>query len=193
MADNAQKYPLQASLNRLSFKRTSDSQQVQPKVTPVSVVEVSGALVTVKFEIQSNFTLPNVTVPKAESAYFRAPTQVGDFGYLVPADFYVGGISQQGVGTANAYPRANLTNGVFLPISRKSFATVDPNKAEVVGPNGVILGTLDGSVSLNIDKTGNAILTLPAGKTLIIKTLPTTDPGISGALWNSSQTVKVSP
>ena len=193
MADNAQKLPLQQSLNRLAMKRDNDSQQVQPKVLPVSVVSVSGAFVTVKFEVQSGFTLPNVTVPKAESAYLRTPTQAGDQGYLVPSDFYIGGVSGQGGGTANAYPRANLTNGVFLPVSRKSFATVDANKTQVGGPNGSIVGTLDGTVNLNIDKTGNAVFTLPAGKTLVIKTLPTADPGVSGALWNSAGTVKVSP
>ena len=193
MADNAQKLWIQGSLNRIANKKTLDNLQLQVKAMPVSVTAIKGNLVTVKFELQSNFTIPSVTVPKAESPYFSAPVQVGDKGYVVPADFYMGGVSDNGGGVANAYPRANLTNGVFVPVRSKSARATSTTKVQIGGPNGSIIGTLDGSVTLDIDKTGNAVLTLPAGKTLVIKNLPTSDPGVSGALWNNANTVKVSP
>ncbi|WP_309601114.1 hypothetical protein [Burkholderia multivorans] len=102
---------------------------------------------TVEFEVQGTWTLPPVTIPKAESPWIRMPTQVGDKGVTMPADAYLGGISGLGGGTADARTPGNLSALVFLPVSNAGSAPDDPNAAQVCGPNGAILRTTEGPMS----------------------------------------------
>ncbi|WP_256097496.1 hypothetical protein [Burkholderia cenocepacia] len=110
-------------------------------------MKVSGAIVTVEFELQGTWTLPPVTIPKAESSWIRNPTQVGDKGITVPADAYLGGISGLGGGTADFRRRGNLSALVFLPVSNAGSGPDDPNAAQVCGPNGMIARTTQGTPS----------------------------------------------
>jgi hypothetical protein len=143
LADNSQKTPLVRSLNQLAQRRALDAIQELGQALPCSVIAVSGSIVTVKFEVQSTYTLPSVTVPKAESEWIRTPTQVGDKGFVVPADTYLGGVSGLGGGTAGLSLQANLSALVFLPVASKSFsASDDPNAALIYGPNGVVIRTV---------------------------------------------------
>lgn len=57
---------------------------------------------------------------------------------------------------------------------------------------GAALESLDAKTSLLTQADGSLTITLWSGKNLIITSLPTTDPQVAGALWNSSATVKVS-
>ena len=95
---NFQKTPLAPSLNRIAVQNVATQLQKQGKALPCSVVAVNGSMVTVKFEVTSAQTLPHITIPKAEGAWIRSPTQIGDVGLTVPADAYLGGIS--GLGAA---------------------------------------------------------------------------------------------
>ncbi|MCA8477411.1 hypothetical protein LGN35_05660 [Burkholderia multivorans] len=147
MADNYAKLPLQRSLNRVAIARAAQAIEDTGNALPCRVTKVSGAIVTVEFELQGTWTLPPVTIPKAESSWIRNPTQVGDKGITVPADAYLGGISGLGGGTADFRRRGNLSALVFLPVSNAGSGPDDPNAAQVCGPNGMIARTTQGTPS----------------------------------------------
>lgn len=155
MADNFSKLWLQKSQNDAAVRRAQQTIQNLGKALPCRVVAVDGAIVTVAFEVDAApWTLPQVTIPKAESNWIRMPTQVGDFGITVPGDVYLGGVSGLGGGTANIARRGNLAALVFMPISNKERAPDNPNAAQVMGPEGVILRTEDNSCSLVLNANG---------------------------------------
>lgn len=147
MSDNYAKLPLQRSLNRVAIARAAQAIEDTGNALPCRVTKVSGAIVTVEFELQGTWTLPPVTIPKAESPWIRNPTQVGDKGITVPADAYLGGISGLGGGTADFRRRGNLSALVFLPVSNAGSGPDDPNAAQVCGPNGMIARTTQGTPS----------------------------------------------
>ncbi|KPJ34740.1 hypothetical protein BMUNKI379_11635 [Burkholderia multivorans] len=147
MADNYSKLPLQRSLNRVAIARAAQAIEDTGNALPCRVTKVSGAIVTVEFEMQGTWTLPPVTIPKAESPWIRNPTQVGDKGVTMPADAYLGGISGLGGGTADFRRRGNLSALVFVPVSNANSAPDDPNAAQVCGPNGMIARTTQGTPS----------------------------------------------
>ncbi|WP_369050511.1 hypothetical protein [Burkholderia gladioli] len=147
MADNSAKLPLQASLNRVAIGRAQQAINSIGNALPCRVTKVSGSIVTVAFEVSGPWTLPPITIPKAESPWIRMPTQVGDKGVTMPADVYLGGISGLGGGTADFRRRGNLSALVFVPVSNSGSAPDDPNAAQVCGPNGVIARTTQGTTS----------------------------------------------
>lgn len=208
MADNAQKTWYARNANSMARKRAIDNQQIQVKATPVTVTAVDGAFVTVQFELQSGYTLPKITIPKSESKHMRLPTQVGEKGLAIAADFYLGGQSEDGGGVANDYPRGNLTPLVYVPIGQKSFPAVDKDQVVASGPKGAVMKTDAGTNSIEVNLNGvqmksqggstgisfdasGVTITVPLGTTLIIKNLPTTPPATAGGLWNSGGFVKV--
>ena len=148
--------PIPFSLSRAIDERTQDKEQISTKALPCTVTKIVGELVTVSIDMKGNYTIPNITIPQLFSEYFRQPTQVGDKGWAIPADFYLGGQSGQGGGTANFYQRGNLTPLVFAPISQKKFphnTSRDPNSAFVNGPNGVIIQDTGGHCFITLTTT----------------------------------------
>lgn len=139
MSANWQKTWLTDSLNRHAERKSTEAINRTTRALPCSVVSVSGAIVTVKFEVQSGFTLPQVTIPLFGPIYIRYPIQPGDKGMAIPADTYLGGMSGLGGGVANLTQRANLTALVFLPFGNTEWSAVDPQAVTVYGPNGVVL------------------------------------------------------
>jgi hypothetical protein len=140
LSDNALKRPLQYSLRQFSSTRTNDFQQSQTKSLPVHVTAVDKDFVTVAFEPTNGiWTLPTIKVPQSSvSPYVREPTQVGDKGYVVPSDYYLGGVTGEGGGDANFGPRGNLTPLSYQPVSRKTYESRDYNQLTLYGgPNGV--------------------------------------------------------
>lgn len=158
MANTSQKVPLARTLNNFAVEKALDVIQQQGKALPASVTAVNGSIVTVKFEIQSStVTLPPVTIPKVESAWLRAPTQVGDYGLVIPSDVSLGAIS--GLGGASAATLSlvpNLSALAWVPIASKNFAaSPDPNAAFINGPDGVILQDTAGNVVAKISHSGS--------------------------------------
>src|SRR5580692_8889340 len=101
MADNYDALWIQKNLNIHATNRALLAIQETGRSLPCSVTAVDGSLVTVKFEVMGAWTLPPLTLPKAESAWMRTPTQVGDVGFTVPADTFLGAISGLGGGVAD--------------------------------------------------------------------------------------------
>lgn len=171
MASNAQKTHLAVDLNRFAQQKVLSVMQLTGKALPCSVVLVSGSIVTVKFEVQSTFTLPVVTMPVFGPEYIRYPVQVGDLGVTVAADAYLGGVSGLGGGVASLATPANLSALFFMPVaSTKWSPSEDPNAVVIYGPDGVIIRTVDKAHSITVSPTGIVI----KGNTTIQGNLVTT-------------------
>lgn len=153
MTDNAQKTPFGRSLNTVADDAATDAIRTTGRALPASVVarNPNGTIVTVKFEVNSVFTIPNVTVPVLFPEYVRWPIKVGDRGMVIPADAYLGGMSGLGGGVADLSQRANLTALAFAPLGNTAFtADVDQAQVTLYGPNGVTLR----------DASANTVLTV---------------------------------
>jgi len=175
MSNEGQKTPLALSLNNFAQKKIMDAVQLLGKGLPASVVSVSGSIVTVKFEIQSGFTLPQVTIPLFGPEYVRYPIQDGCKGVVVPMDARIGGVSGLGTGTADLSIPANLSALVFLPIANTAWTSVDPNAVTLYGPNGVVIrDTGSGAV---ITLTPSGINCVVGGNSLLINSSGTTVTG----------------
>lgn len=159
MAENYGKLWLQKSSNQIAVTRAQQAIKSLGRALPCRVTAVNGAIVTVAFEVNAApWTLPEITIPKAESQWIRMPTQVGDKGVTMPADVYLGGVSGLGGGVASMVQRGNLSALVFVPVSNSSSGPDDPNAAQVCGPNGAIIRTTTGTTSSIVtDKTGTTI------------------------------------
>ncbi len=175
MSDNALKTHLSVALDALSRSRAIDMDQLEGKSLPVEITKiVSSNVVKVKFLIKGPFTLPEVAIPVASPQYGRIPYQVGDRGIAASIDFYQGGVSGFGGGTADYVQRANLTNLRFHGIGSKDLPTVDLDAHVLYGKNGVVLQDIDASgnkhtiLTLTPDKIV-IDLTNSTGKTLEIK------------------------
>jgi len=155
MGNNFSKLWVQKNLNDLAINRAQQAIQNTGRALPCSVVAVNGALVTVNFEVNSSpWTLPRITIPKAESPWVRMPTQVGDFGLTIPGDVSLAGVTGMGTGVADMARRGNLSTLVFLPLSNKNSPPIDPNAAQIEGPNGAIIRTTSGNASLTVNDDG---------------------------------------
>lgn len=139
MTSNNLKTPISKSLPAFTRKLILDAMHLTGKSLPCHVVSVAGAIVTVAFDITSDFTLPNVTVPLFGPEYIRYPIQEGCKGGVIAFDARLGGNSGLGSGVADLSQPANLTALVFLPFGNTEWADVDPDAVTIYGPNGVVL------------------------------------------------------
>lgn len=133
------------------------------KSLPCEVVSVTGSIVTVKFNVTSQYNLPQVTIPMFGPEYIRYPTQVGDLGVVFPVDAGIGPTSGLGTGTPIlSQKQGNLSNLVFFPISSKNWsATDDPNAVVIYGPDGVVIRTALKDSVLTVT-TGSMTLKAPS-------------------------------
>jgi hypothetical protein len=194
MADNFSKLWLQKSQNQLAINRAAQEIQKQGRALPCRVTAVSGSVVTVEFEMDTSpWTLPPVTIPKAESNWVRMPTQVGDLGYTAPADVYLGGISGLGKGIARFIRRGNLSNLVFTPVSNANSPPIDPNAAQVQGPNGAIIRTTTGTTSSVVTDQNGTTITFGTTTFVLNATGITLTVGGQTFTWGGSHAVSTLP
>lgn len=155
MAANNLKLWVQSNLNKLAVNRARNEIQNTGRCLPCSVVAVNGSLVTVKFEVNSRpWTLPQITIPKAESQWIRMPIQVGDAGITIPADVLIGNISGLSGGVPTMAKPGNLSALVFLPVASKNFSSVNASAAYIAGPQGAVIQTQDGTSSIVVNESG---------------------------------------
>ena len=135
---NTQKTPFQRVLNRIIEVRTSDSLSLLGKSLPASVesIDATGTIVTCKFQVQTDLTLPTVTVPVFGPEYIRYPIQAGCKGVLFAASTVLGGGSGLGTGLAPLTTPSNLSGLVFFP----------------VGPDGTIIRAASGTAKITVKK-----------------------------------------
>jgi hypothetical protein len=171
MAENYAKLWVQQSTNQLAINRAQQAILNLGRALPCRVVAVSGAIVTVAFEVNAApFTLPNITIPKAESNWIRMPTQVGDFGMTMPSDAYLGGVSGLGGGVATLSRPSNLSALVFVPVSNKNSPPIDQDAAQIQGPNGVINRTTSGIPSSVVTNTSGTTVTFGTNTVVVNET-----------------------
>jgi hypothetical protein len=167
MSGNVQKIPFVYSSSRASINRIKQAIDVLGQSLPATVAKViSSGIVQVNFEVmQSPFTLSQVIVPVHMSEYVRLPIQVGCKGYVNTADYYLGGMSGLGGGTADLTQRGNLTTLVFAPIGNTGWSTdqIDGNLLCQYGPNGVRL--MDAGRNCIFTLTSTGITITVGGKT----------------------------
>lgn len=153
MVGNPQKTSAARALNQFAAQKALDKIQETGRSLPCHVVKVSGSIVTVHFDINSDFTLPEVTCPLFGPEWIRYPVQVGELGFVVSADYYLGGVSGLGGGVASLIQMANLSALVFFPVANKNWTpSEDPNKLVLYGPDGAVLRTLDKTSAITVDK-----------------------------------------
>lgn len=167
MANNAEKTFLGRTLSAFAEGKVQDGIQLQGKAFPVSIVTVNNWSVIVKFEVNAApFTLPNIEVPLSNSLYERPPLQIGDKGWVRPADARLGGVSGLGSGTADLSLPANLAALVFEPISNTNWdAPPDKNAYLIQGPNGFILRDIGNDYSIIGNDTN---ITIKYGSTTFV-------------------------
>lgn len=159
MASNAQKTPIAASLNQWQEDRQRSFNQQLGRSVPASIVEIdeTGTIVTVQFEIESDlFTLPNVQCALATDEFTRPPLKKGSKGYVVPADYYMGGVTGLGGGVATFDRQPNLSALVFHPCGNKEYSKLyDKDRYVIFGPKGVVIRDTDGTVIVTIGAVDN--------------------------------------
>ena len=172
MASNAQKTPLVRSLNEAAAQRVRNAIQLLGKALPAEVVKVDptvgGAIVTVKFPIQSPFTLPQVRMPAAMSEYTRLPLQAatddtpGTKGVCFPAETFIGLTSGLADGAAPSLVQpGNLAALIFFPIGNLNWTTPeDPNALELYGEPNVLIKDKTGACKILV-RSDKIIITGP--------------------------------
>lgn len=167
-ATNAFKTPYTRSLNLFAQRKILDEINTHGRALPCKVTAVSGSIVTVSFQVTSDFTLPKVTIPVIGPEYIRFPIQVGCKGITLPADVSLGNITGMGTGdTPNIDDLpATLSALVFVPIATTSFSdTDDANKVVIYGPDGVIIRDSTGASKIDVSTTGTSITGAKIGMT----------------------------
>lgn len=170
----ATKKPINQSLPSVIARAVTDGRQVECQEWPCTVVSVDGAIVTVVFEVASEFTLPQVTCPIAESRYVRIPVQEGDQGFLTAASTRLGGVTGLGSGLAPQALPSNLGGLVFVPLGNKAWATIDPDAVVIQAPNGAKILTDDGASEIIVDTSqvqitqGATTVTVSGGNVTIV-------------------------
>ena len=157
-----QKIPLSRTMPNLVERGALDAIGALGLALPGHVVAVSGAIVTVAFDV-AGVTLPQVTMPVGGSQYVRLPIQIGDIGVAVPASVYLGGASGLGGGVATLYQRGNLSSLIWQPIGNKNWTAVNAAYVVAQGPNGVQLQDLSGAVVATFDKSSGVSITFGSG------------------------------
>lgn len=196
---------LQKNLSALAITKAAEAIKNTGRALPCSVIAVMNGLVSVKFEVQqildtstdppTQLTLPPVIIPKAESQWLRAPTQVGDLGMVMPADTSLGGVSGPGSVADLSNDYGNLTSLVFVPVTNTSWVEApDPNKAWVNGPNGAIVS--DTAMKRIIDVDSDPAITMTVleaagtGATSVVSKLDGAANSITHELTGSLGTMK---
>lgn len=154
-----QKINLISMLQDFTHTRAANQQQNMAKTIQGHISKIlENDFLEFTIDATGPFTLPTLQIPQAFSKYHREPTQVGDKGYYVSNDYYLGGESGNDGGTASMYPRGNLTTGTFHPISTKSFEKRDPNMFLVTGgPSGHTIQSQNHNTFKLMDALGNLL------------------------------------
>ena len=160
---------LQQDLQNIALRAVHIVMDMLGKSLPCHVTAVAGQIVTVAFDLPQGapWILPEITLPVASSPYDYEPYQVGDTGFTVPADVYLGGISGLGGGQATWNRPGNLDALVFVPVGQQSFTAPNPNARIIQGPDGWIAQTTQGSTPCSIVGNQQGI-TLTYGGTQIV-------------------------
>jgi len=131
--------PIQQSFTQGVGKNVNDNNQLLGKSLPAHVVAVTGSVVTVAFDVVSDFTLPTVTVPVLGFEYIRYPIQIGDKGAVIAFDARLGQNSGLGQNSTDLSKPGNLSALAFAPFGNINWFGVNPNALTLYGIDGVVI------------------------------------------------------
>lgn len=137
--NNVQKIPFQQSLGATAKSGAESAISMLSRSLPASVTEVKNSRVKVKFEVLSDYNLPEIEVPIAGSEYVREPIQKGDRGVLIPCGTSVSEISGEAEGAPNLDTPPNLSALIFFPIGNKKWKAINPRELTLTGLDDVLL------------------------------------------------------
>ena len=163
---DVQKLPLSRTFPALATQQALNELQKVGLRLPGHVVAVSGAIVTVAFDVEG-LALPNVTMAAQMSKYMRAPIQVEDLGYATTADAYLGGVTGLGGGTADLTQRGNLSMLVWVPVSNKDWSIPDPTASVMTSANGDFVVSV-GNSGITMSYNGTTLLQINTSGQVII-------------------------
>jgi hypothetical protein len=156
----AQKTPFSTSIsdyvqNQINNALFSTNLVLPCYVTEVGFDGVGNAIVTVNFDVETNFTLPPVTCPIIGSQYVKIPVQVGDTGICISASVLLGNISGLSEGKPSLVTAGNLSALVFVPISSAKWnVPADLNALLLQGKNGVVIQDMQGLTKITLIPAG---------------------------------------
>ena len=163
-----QKTPFVRNLNAWGEQKAFDEIVKSGLALPGVVAAVSGAIVTINFQVQG-VTLPQVTMPLAGPEYLRFPIKPGDKGVAIPASVFLGGVSGLGGGTADLTQRANLATLFWVPLGNTAWTPVTPGYTVMYGPNDVIIqDTATATPTTFVKVTAGQISMAAGGHTILI-------------------------
>ncbi len=137
--NNTQKIPFQVSLGATAKSGAESAISLLSRSLPASVVKVMNSRVVVKFEVLSDYNLPEIEVPVVGSEYVRIPIQKGDKGILIPCDTSVSEISGEADGAPSLDSPPNLSALMFLPLGNKKWKAVNERELTLTGLDDVLL------------------------------------------------------
>jgi hypothetical protein len=142
MADNAQKLNFGGNINTLVVNRVLQHLQLQAGKAPATIVKVdkTNTILTLKFETDGTYTLPQVTVPVHGSEYSRFPYKKGDKGVVGAFDLDIGNMTGLGKDGPASFTRPfNLASLMFHPTGNAKFTPTDDQTAKVdYAPTGTV-------------------------------------------------------
>lgn len=188
--NDASRLWVQKNLNRMAISRALEQIQSTGRALPCKVQSVSGQIVTVTFDVQSDvWTLPPVTIPIATAVYDWIPVQVGDPGITMPCDVAIGPISGLGGNQAVlGQSTGNLSSLMFVPVSNAALTPPggDPNKRVVQGIKGFLVQSISAVVSMLGDVSAGLQLAFNA------VTLALTSSGITATVGSTTEVIESS-
>ncbi|WP_321868610.1 hypothetical protein [Paraburkholderia tropica] len=167
--------PFVTSLDNGQRNAASTAVKQSAQEWPCTVTKVEGSIVTVSFQVQTPFTLQTMRIPMFGPEWVRYPIQEGTKGYAMAADTTLGHMSGLGSSTVpNTDQKPNLSSLVFMPIANVGWsATIDPNKLELYGPDGVVLHPTGNGSNVTLDTStisaaANETITLTVGSSSLV-------------------------
>lgn len=151
MSGNHLKTPFAYSANALAQQRATHVAALLGKGLPCQVTEVLIGFVTVSFEVNSIFNIPNLTIPMVMTQYGRPPIQIGDLGRAVPTGVSLAAVSGISTATPNLGLEGNLATLAFEPLGNKTWSAVGGD-----GEAYVLYGVNGGGVIMQDSATGSA-------------------------------------
>lgn len=166
MADNSKKVPLALSVDAAGKQRAGDAISLLGMDLPCHVVKREGQIVTIAFDVNGPWNLPNQQVPIHTGAHDWLPIKVGTKGVVKSCDVYLGGVSGLGSGTADFSRRATFATQVFIPATNKEWQPPGGGHTDdriIQGEKGTLLlgkaSNGDVKTKLYVDDDGHVVVT----------------------------------
>lgn len=158
MSTQSRRLPLQSQIADAAVSKAHEVLETKGLGLPCKIVQVLGTLVKVEF-LLSGVSLPNLTIPIATCLYNRPPYQVGDQGVAISLNASPAFISGQNSQQTQLNATGNLGSLIFFPVASTKWGSVpDPNMYLIQGPNGFIVRSIDGSVSVTGTKGKSLVM-----------------------------------